>query len=315
MHVSAEPVGDIAARAGLEPDVAQRTLERLADEELASAAEVENECVFGLMPGLWYSVEARWLPEVDEEIALLFERYYQETRGMAVHHGPSAQRVIPVGEAIPSGVEVYPYEQAAELLENARSWAVRPCICRLQQRAAGKGCAHEVGNCVVFAPAEDGFEGSDIDWPVTKEEALSILRESAEAGLVLTAGNYRDGNDFICSCCTCCCFMLRALAEFGAPAAVARSSFRAVVEAELCTGCGECVERCQLEALSLPEDVAVVDYGRCVGCGVCVVACPVEALQLERRPAGEVSLPPKDADEWRAQRAEARGRGAQIRGS
>ena len=83
-----------------------------------------------------------------------------------------------------------------------------------------------------------------------------------------------------------------------------------MVEAELCIGCGDCVERCQLEALSLPEDVAVVDYGRCVGCGVCVVTCPVEALRLERRPEGEVPVPPKDADEWRARRAEARGRGA-----
>ena len=189
MHTSAEPVGDIAARAGLDPDVAQRRLERLGEEEFTSVVEDSDQPAFRLMPGLWYSVEARWLPDVDEEIALLFERYYQETRGMAVHRGPSVQRVIPVGEAIPSGVEVYPYEQAAELLEDARSWAVRPCVCRLQQRAAGRGCAHEVGNCVVFGPTEDEFEGSDIDRPVTKEEALGILRESAKAGLVLTAGN------------------------------------------------------------------------------------------------------------------------------
>ncbi|MDY7079364.1 MAG: 4Fe-4S binding protein [Chloroflexota bacterium] len=104
------------------------------------------------------------------------------------------------------------------------------------------------------------------------------------------------------------------LLEFGVPTAVARSDFRAVVDADLCIGCSDCVERCQFGALAVPEDVlstgseqcCEVNYARCVGCGLCTTVCPTGALHLERRPEGE-ALPPANKMEWMAQRAEERG--------
>jgi electron transport complex protein RnfB len=244
---------------------------------------------------------------MDEEMAALFEQYCQETQGGIVGDVPSLHRVIPVGEVIPFELEIFPYERATELLEGAKSWGVRDCICRVQQRLVGKGCDRPVENCVVFAPAEGAFDRSEVDHAITKEEALQILREAEEAGLVHSAGNYRSGNFYICNCCTCCCAILRGVAEFGIPTAVARSDFYMVVDAELCIGCGDCVERCQFGALSVPEDVSVVDYVRCVGCGLCATVCPSDALHLERRPEGEVPLPPADIREWRTQRVETRG--------
>ncbi|MBE9507401.1 MAG: 4Fe-4S dicluster domain-containing protein, partial [Chloroflexi bacterium] len=74
-----------------------------------------------------------------------------------------------------------------------------------------------------------------------------------------------------------------------------------------CIGCGDCVERCQFEALSVPEDICVVDYARCVGCGVCVTACSADALHLERRPEGETPTLPTDHRDWMVQRAVERG--------
>ena len=101
--------------------------------------------------------------------------------------------------------------------------------------------------------------------------------------------------------------MLRSVAEFSIPSAVAKSDFVAVVEADLCAGCGDCLARCQFEALALPHDLILIDQGRCVGCGLCVPACPTEALHLERRPEGEIPPPPHNFDDWSTQRAEARG--------
>jgi electron transport complex protein RnfB len=124
---------------------------------------------------------------------------------------------------------------------------------------------------------------------------------------VHSTGNYQDGNFYVCNCCTCCCGILRGVAEFGIPTAIAHSDFRAVVDADLCIGCGDCLERCQFGALSVPDDVCVVDYIRCVGCGVCATVCPVDALHLERRPEGEIPPPPADNDEWLIQRAQERG--------
>jgi len=306
MRLTPESAGDIAVRAGADPDRAATVLKGMARKGLIRAARGKGQLVFGLMPFVVGIYEAQ-LPRMDAEFATLFEQHYEETQAGIVRDAPSVHRVIPVGEAIPFELEIFPYERASELLEGARSWGVRKCICRVQQHLVGKGCERPVENCMVFAPVEGAFDHSEIDRPITKEEALRILREAEEAGLVHTAGNYRDGHFYICNCCTCCCAVLRGVAEFGRPTAVARSDFHAVVDHELCIGCGDCVERCQFGALSVPEDVSVVDYARCVGCGLCTMVCPADALHLERRPEGEVPLPPADRDEWMSQRARERG--------
>lgn len=54
------------------------------------------------------------------------------------------------------------------------------------------------------------------------------------------------------------------------------------------------MDRCQVKALELRDDIAVLDRERCIGCGVCIITCPNEALRLERKGAEEVSIPAKD---------------------
>ncbi len=66
----------------------------------------------------------------------------------------------------------------------------------------------------------------------------------------------------------------------GYDASFAPSRFRAAVDADACTGCGACTDRCSFGAISVAE-IAVVDAQKCMGCGNCVKACPVEALSLE----------------------------------
>jgi ferredoxin len=197
------------------------------------------------------------------------------------------------------------------MIENAKSWGVRKCICRVQQHLIGKGCDHEIENCLVFAPVAGAYTNSESERVIDKEEALRILGETEEAGLVHSTGNYRDGHSYICNCCTCCCGILRSVAEFDIPSAVAHSDFWAVVDADLCIGCGDCVERCQFGALAVPDDtggdVCKVDVSRCVGCGVCAVVCPADALSLERRPESDLGQVPADNREWMDQRAEQRG--------
>ena len=55
----------------------------------------------------------------------------------------------------------------------------------------------------------------------------------------------------------------------------------AVVDAEKCTACGECVESCPLEAITMGEDSAVIDEETCGDCGACIDVCPVEAISLD----------------------------------
>jgi ferredoxin len=55
----------------------------------------------------------------------------------------------------------------------------------------------------------------------------------------------------------------------------------AIIDRNLCTGCGQCVDTCPVEAISLVDDIAVVDPELCVDCGQCIDACPVEAISLD----------------------------------
>ena len=305
MRLTCEPAADIAARTGVDPETATQTLKGMVCNGLIRSKRFDGELTFGLMP-FAVGIYEEQLPRMDAEFAALVEQYFQETKGGFVNLAPSVHRVIPVGEAVPFDLEIFPHEHATEMLENAKSWGVRDCICRVQQRLVGKGCDHEVENCLVFAPVEGAFDHSEVNRPISKEEALQLLNDTEEAGLVHTTANQREGHSYICNCCTCCCGILRGVAEFDIPTAVAHSNFRVVVDAEVCSACEDCLDRCQFGALSISEEICLVAEARCVGCGVCVIECSTGALSMVRRPEDQVVEPPANLKDWMLQRAEAR---------
>jgi len=303
MSFSKEPAEQIALRANLPVREASRTLKDMVRKKLILFSRGESALLFGLMPFVVGFYE-ELLPRLDQEIAELFESYFQETRGGITGKGLSVHRVIPVQESIDFEMEVFPYEKASSLIENAKSWGVRDCICRVQKSLIGDPCHHPLENCLVFAPIPGAFDSSDVDRPITKQEALQILHDAEAAGLVHTTGNYRDHNSYICNCCTCSCGILRSVAEFNNSSAISRSDFYAVVDDALCLACGDCLERCQFNALDLNGDLCQVDLANCVGCGLCVPVCPEGALSLLRRPLGEVPTPPETIREWGQIRSE-----------
>ncbi len=235
MHLKKEPADQIAARAGEDPKVVRRTLKTMVRKGQIMVGRRDRQLTFGLMP-FAVGIYEEQLPRLDKEMAELFEEYFLEAQGFIAKYSPPIHRVVPVEEAIPANIEIYPYERATELLEGAKSWGVRDCICRVQQKLVGKGCDRPVENCLVFAPVEGIFAGNETTRAITKEEALKILGEAEDAGLVHSPGNYQDGNHYICNCCTCCCGVLRSISEFSVPSAVASSDFMAVVDADLCAG-------------------------------------------------------------------------------
>jgi heterodisulfide reductase subunit A-like polyferredoxin len=105
--------------------------------------------------------------------------------------------------------------------------------------------------------------------------------------LVDCAPYYKDAmlNRFyaICNCCACCCGAMEAQRN-GTPM-IASSGYVAVVDEDLCAGCGECADMCQFAAISVDDGLARIDAAACMGCGVCVAHCPQDAIELVRDPA------------------------------
>jgi len=307
MRLSPEPAAAIAERASIEAHDARRVLKSMVRNGLIGAQRGEGDIVFHLIPFV-VGIYENQIERIDAELAELVERYWIESRGGSpVIAQPAFHRVIPVDEAIPFQLEVFPYERASEILEGAKSWGVLNCICRTQKRLIGEGCNHAMENCLVFAPVTGAFEHSESPRAITKDEALRILRESAESGLIHSTGNYRDGRTYICNCCSCCCGILRGVVEFGVPTAIAHSDFQAIVEIGLCVACGQCIERCHLDAITIEDETAAIDAVRCVGCGQCTLACPTGAITLAARPDVDRVHLPRDRTEWMRQRAESRG--------
>jgi ferredoxin len=61
---------------------------------------------------------------------------------------------------------------------------------------------------------------------------------------------------------------------------------RAVVDEKICTGCGQCVENCPDDVLSLDGGKAKPGSGifiGCIACGQCVAICPTGAIAVEGR--------------------------------
>lgn len=61
----------------------------------------------------------------------------------------------------------------------------------------------------------------------------------------------------------------------------------AVVDPDICTGCGKCFEVCRFGAVCIDGGLARIDKMACEGCGVCAYFCPAGAVAMEDRDGGE----------------------------
>ena len=102
--------------------------------------------------------------------------------------------------------------------------------------------------------------------------------------------------------------MLEAIKRDPVPASRVSTPFAAAIDPETCAGCGTCIERCQMVALTLDDGTTSLNADRCIGCGLCVTTCPTESLQLVRKPAPEQPAIPKDYVDFSIKLGQARGR-------
>ncbi len=278
-------VADIAEAAGLPEERAVELCERMADKGVLYGFHVRDQrryCLLPTAPGLFefpFMVRdsATRLPD-RQRLGQLWEEYYHGGWGHELSSSPTPlARVLPIGEAIRTDLQVFPFEEAARYIREARYIGVSDCPCRTSKPA----CDAPVDVCLTFNYSARFLSERNAARLITPEEALAILQRAEDAGLVHCATNTADRIDYICNCCPCCCGILGVMTRLKDTTARVESNFRAVVDPEACAACGDCVDRCPMEAITV-EDVAVVNSQRCIGCGLCATGCPAEAIVLER---------------------------------
>lgn len=213
-----------------------------------------------------------------------FNEYLTEGYGRAYATTRISQmRTIPVQQSIDVERQVTTYDDVREIINNTDGpISIASCMCREGAKGRGEPCkvTSREETCMSFGDWARHFIklGSR---EITREEALDIIRRNEEDGLVLQPTNYQK-LDFICSCCGCCCGVLRIQKSLPNPAATWAHNFNAEVNTETCTGCGICAEKCQVNAATVDEQsgYANINLDRCIGCGNCVANCPSEAMQL-----------------------------------
>jgi Na+-translocating ferredoxin:NAD+ oxidoreductase subunit B len=290
---------EIASRLGRDHREVVGLLKEMSKKgQINMANTAQGRLGFGLMPFVVGIYEAQG-DRIDVELASLFEVYFKSAFGRALEIQPQAHRVIPVHESIPNTMEIQPFESVSALIDRMQSYAVNDCICRVQKSLIGNPCDHPVDVCLVFSEKPDAFSNGGRLRALDRAGAMETLQRAATAGLVHCVSNNQQDLWYICNCCTCSCGILRGMVDLGIANVVAHSSFINQVDAELCAGCGECIEVCQFNALTLNGSVSVSEV-RCAGCGVCVPVCPQGALMLVNRP--EPIIPPLNEEEWRSAR-------------
>jgi len=249
----------------------------------------QDEMYYFLIPWVVGIFEFQ-LNNLTQENIELYERFYQE--GMVPswrNRKTGIFRVIPVEKEIQGGTEIQPYEKVSQIIDSNTKFAVAECICRKESRIVGDGCDKLLEACMSFGPAAAFYIENGLGREISQEEARQILLKAEEDGLIHCSSNHAGNRMFICNCCGCCCKALANITKYDNPGAIVRSNYYAAKDEDTCTTCGTCVERCQVNAIRIENDITVINRDRCIGCGLCASTCPTGSLSMVSKPPDEAS--------------------------
>ncbi len=190
--------------------------------------------------------------------------------------------------------QVLPLEDIEKIFGFVTSVVRLPCICRhvtlgTEQRycyglSMEPGEDTQMGRIIrligadyLTGPHTAGLESLSLD------QALEQFRELDHKGLVHSVWTFVT--PFIGGICNCDrdCIAMRALSR--SYPSMFRAEYVAGVSMDLCSGCSECINTCQFNAISynLADEKASIDPSSCYGCGVCRSSCRKGAIVLKER--------------------------------
>ena len=252
-----------------------------------------RERIYRLFPSVVGFAEAPYLDGLDtpekRALAPLWVEYIGSEFGEEMARGVPLIRVVPIAESLEDTSEILPFDALETKLDEASFMAVAHCPCLQVNKYVGKGCDRPTERCMHFGSLGRYIVEMGMGRRIDKAEAMQILRSATEEGLVHVCDNVQGGLRTICNCCPCCCGFFQAMLVAGHDT-ISRSNYVARVDAEVCTACAVCEDRCPVGAITVAE-AAEVDEDRCIGCGVCTPTCGgPDAIRLHVR--GQTVEPP-----------------------
>ncbi|HPI88304.1 MAG TPA: 4Fe-4S binding protein [Spirochaetota bacterium] len=255
------------------------------------------------------------LPEKDEsrsyeKIAVLYHKLLEELRDNIqrgydsllpiFENQPPVDRTVPVftseagktiniiiDKKIEAVEDVLPSRTVEAIIAKFDDIAVGHCFCRNYNKVLGHDCEINAPSevCFTFGKSARHTIAQGFARAVTQDEALKIMKEAEEAGLVHKAfhnsSNIAKEENSICNCCKDCCDTFT-LWRNGAVPMVNSTNYLSIINEDDCTGCGICVDRCPVDAISLNDSgIAVREESYCIGCGICARFCPSDAISLK----------------------------------
>jgi ferredoxin len=307
LSMALETPESVAERTKRDPKAVAALLKHMAEKGLVFRWQRADTVKYGAIPFVLGIYEYQ-LKSMDRELARMFEDYLQEGFQKSLTGlKPSILRTIPIHRSIDVAHPVATYEDSREIVKKQKLIAVANCICRVQQELIDHCCDKPSEVCFSFGSAARYYIDLGMGRQVTTEEALAILDRCEEAGLVNQPANVINPGG-MCNCCGDCCPVLRLVKKYPRPVELILSNYYAVVDADECTACETCLERCQIGAISIgKDDVAEINLDRCIGCGLCVTTCPTAALRLEPKPEDQRYTPPAKGQELLEEMARRRG--------
>ncbi len=282
---------------------AQKVLDGLASRAILVDVESQGKTTYTLPPpmaGFFEFSMMRLRGDVDQKV--LSELFYQYLnveedfiRALFANGETQLGRVF-VHEPVLSNenaLHVLDYERASEVIRSATVRGIGVCYCRHKMQHMGRDCDASKDICMTFNGTAEALTRHEYARAVDVSEGLDLLQQAYEQNLVQFGENARQGVNFICNCCGCCCEAMIAARKFGLLHPFHTSNFLPVVAESECNGCGKCVNACPVEAMTLVSTndphhpkmkKAKVDEDICLGCGVCVRTCGHNCLSLRSRP-------------------------------
>ncbi|MBW1989606.1 MAG: 4Fe-4S binding protein [Deltaproteobacteria bacterium] len=192
-----------------------------------------------------------------------------------------------------SGFNVYPADDACELVERAGrndNVALMHCFCRQWRKMSDESCRFGVPaeSCLVVGELAYHAVKAKFGRSISTKDALKILEETRDAGVVHTVFHERDDPKLppaaICNCCWDCCGVYGSYNRGFLPMHFNAYHIARVKDESACVGCGDCEWHCPTTAVKVKGGKVRILEKRCIGCGQCVHQCSHAALELKPLP-------------------------------